>query len=113
MKNELNNLAYSFVNTDSFAIKKDVCRLGSIRAAAEYSSEMAIGQPTWEELSTEDGVAALEVAIRDIVLGMRVKAGEDDDLDTGIINSTDGENVTVNWDSLVTTRASFRNLTPL
>lgn len=112
-QNELSKLADSFASTDTFAIKQDVCRLGSIRAAAEYSSKMAIGQPDWESLSSDEGVAALELAIRDIVLGMRVEAGEGEDHDTGIINTVDGENVTVNWDSLVRTPASFRDLRPL
>lgn len=64
---ELQELARSWVNTDPAAIRKDVARLGGVAAAAEYSADMSIGQPQWEPLSTEDGRAALVIAITDIL----------------------------------------------
>lgn len=67
MKSTLKDLAESWVATDTDGVRKDVARLGSVRAAAEYSSEMSIGQPDWEELATEEGVKALEAAIADIL----------------------------------------------
>jgi hypothetical protein len=66
MKN-IKELADSWVNTDTAAIRQDVERLGSVAAAAQYSAEMSVGQPDWEALSTEDGRAALVSAISNIV----------------------------------------------
>ncbi len=66
MKN-LQDLANSFVNTDTAAVREDLKRLGSIEAAADYSANMSAGQPDWEVLDSEDGRAALVVAIRQLV----------------------------------------------
>jgi hypothetical protein len=66
MKN-LQDIANSFVNTDTAAIRDDVQRLGSIQAAADYSANMSAGQPDWEALDSEEGRAALVVAISQLV----------------------------------------------
>ena len=59
----LKELARSFVATDIAAIRADVIRLGSIDAAAAYSADMAVGQPHWEALDSDEGRAALRAAI--------------------------------------------------
>lgn len=63
----LGELAASFVNTDTSAIRGDVTRLGSIESAADYSASMSAGQPDWEALDSEAGRKALETAIRSLV----------------------------------------------
>lgn len=64
MKTDINQLARSYVHTDTAAIRQDVARLGSVEAAAAYSADMAIGQPDWEPLATDEGRAALVAAIK-------------------------------------------------
>lgn len=66
-KINLSDLAESFVGTDTAAIRDDVKRLGSIEAAADYSADMACGQPDWEALDSDEGRAALEQAIARLV----------------------------------------------
>jgi hypothetical protein len=44
------DLAHSFVDTDTAAICDDVQRLGGVEAAADYSADIASGQPDWEAL---------------------------------------------------------------
>jgi hypothetical protein len=63
----LQELANSFISTDTSAILDDVERLGSIENAADYSADMSAGQPDWEALDSDEGRAALVVAISQLV----------------------------------------------
>lgn len=65
--NNLQELANSFVSTDTSAIREDVERLGSIEEAADYSADMSSGQPDWEALDSDEGRAALVIAISQLV----------------------------------------------
>lgn len=65
-RNEIKALAESWVDTDPDAIRKDVAQLGGVTEAADYSADMAVGQPHWEALSSREGRRALRVAIRDV-----------------------------------------------
>lgn len=64
---EISRLADSFVNTDTHAIRKDVTRLGSVSAAADYSADIAAGQPDWEALDSDEGRKALEQSIGELI----------------------------------------------
>lgn len=63
----ITDLAESFVGTDTNAIRGDVRRLGSVKAAADYSADLSSGQPDWESLDSDEGRAALEQAIENLV----------------------------------------------
>lgn len=68
-KHNLNDLADAFISTDTAAIRDDVSRLGSVRAAAAYCSAMAAGQPDYAALDSDAGRKALRVAINALVEG--------------------------------------------
>ena len=117
MKN-LIDLARSFVNTDTAAVRDDVQRLGSVKAAADYSADMSAGQPDWEALDSDEGREALVAAIADLepehpLTGKRVEAGSGEGHDTGLVSSVLDNIATVNWDSLVTTKIEVTELRPL
>jgi hypothetical protein len=63
--NNLKSLADSFVETDSYASRADVDRLG-LAGAADYQADMAAGQPDWEALDTDAGRRALRAALKDL-----------------------------------------------
>lgn len=116
--NSLINLARSFVSTDPTAVRDDVTRLGSVKAAANYSADMSAGQSDWEALNSDEGREALMVVIADMepehpLTGKRVEAGEGDGYDTGIVSAVVDGIATVNWDTQVTTKLEIAELRPL